>query len=249
VALTGRIALVSGGASGIGAAHVDLLRDAGATPVVWDIGETADVVCDVTDPVAVERALATTIERNGVPTLVTVCAGIGDSATLIDTTPEDWDRVFDVNLKGAWLVMRAAAHAMMEQRVTGSIVALSSISGRLADRGMGAYCASKAALDMLVRVAASEWGASGIRVNAVAPGVTRTPMLSRAGQIPGWLDEVAHRTPLGHVGEPVEVARVALGVHELEWVTGESIAADGGLRLYSPINSFETVQQLRTTDR
>jgi NAD(P)-dependent dehydrogenase (short-subunit alcohol dehydrogenase family) len=70
-------------------------------------------------------------------------------------------------------------------------------------------------------------------------------MLARAGQIPGWLDEVAHRTPLGHVGRPDEVAQVALGVHGLDWVTGESIAADGGLRLYSPINSFETVQRLR----
>ncbi len=110
---------------------------------------------------------------------------------------------------------------------------------------MGAYCASKAALDMLVRVAAAEWGPSGIRVNAVAPGVTETPMLSRAGQIPGWLDEVVHRTPLGRVGSPADVAQVALGVHGLDWVTGESIAADGGLRLFSPINSFETVERLR----
>jgi NAD(P)-dependent dehydrogenase (short-subunit alcohol dehydrogenase family) len=249
VTVAGAVALVTGGMSGIGAAHVALLREAGALPVVWDVDGEADVVVDVRDADAVERALATTVARRGVPTVVTVCAGIGDSALLLDTSPDDWDRVFDVNLRGAWLVMRGAARAMIETGRGGSIVALSSISGRVADRGMGAYCASKAALDMLVRVAAAEWGASGIRVNAVAPGVTETPMLARAGQIPGWLDEVAHRTALGRVGSAPDVARVALGVHGLEWVTGESIAADGGLRLFSPINSFETVERLRRSTR
>ncbi len=245
VTVAGAVALVSGGASGIGAAHVAALRGAGAEPVVWDVGTGADVVCDVRDPDAVERAMATTVDEYGVPTLVTVCAGIGDSAMLVDTKPDDWDRVLDVNLKGAWLVMRAAAIAMIERGQGGSIVALSSISGRVADRGMGAYCASKAALDMLVRVAACEWGPFGIRVNAVAPGVTDTPMLDRAGQVPGWLDEVAHRTPLGHVGTAADVAAAALGVHELGWVTGESIAADGGLRLFSPINTVDTVERQR----
>jgi NAD(P)-dependent dehydrogenase (short-subunit alcohol dehydrogenase family) len=243
--LAGSVAMVSGGASGIGAAHVARLRDAGALPVVWDVAGTADVVVDVRYPDAVDAAIAATLARSGVPTVVTVCAGIGDSSMLLDTNPDDWDRVFDVNLKGAWLVMRAAAQAMIDHGRAGSIVALSSISGRVADRGMGAYCASKAALDMLVRVAAAEWGTHGIRVNAVAPGVTETPMLTRAGQIPGWLDEVAHRTPLGRIGSAVDVAQVAVGVHGLDWVTGESIAADGGLRLFSPINSFETVERLR----
>jgi NAD(P)-dependent dehydrogenase (short-subunit alcohol dehydrogenase family) len=225
----------------MGAALADLLRGGGATVVVWDVNEPADVVCDVADAEAVGRAMVATLERVGVPTVVTVCAGIGDSATLLDASPELWDRVYGVNVRGAWLVMQAAARALIDGGKTGSIVAFSSISGRLSDRGMGPYCASKAALDMLVRVAAAEWGVHGIRVNAVAPGVTDTPMLAGAARIPGWLDDVAGRTPLGRIGRPDDVARVALDVHRLDWVTGESIAADGGLRLHSPIDSYGAV--------
>src|SRR5262245_15071359 len=97
--------------------------------------------------------------------------------------------------------MRAVAQAMIDARTRGSIVAVSSVSGTLVDRDMGAYCVSKAGIDMLVRVAAAEWGAHGIRVNAVGPGVTRTPMLAEAEQLPGWVDALTERTSLGRLGE------------------------------------------------
>src|SRR6202030_4830357 len=105
-------------------------------------------------------------------------------------------RVLAVNLTGTWLTIRAAAQAMIDAEIGGSIVAVSSISGTVADRDMGGYCVSKAGIDMLVRVAAAEWGAHGIRVNAVGPGVTRTPMLAQAEQLPGWLDGLSQRTAL-----------------------------------------------------
>jgi NAD(P)-dependent dehydrogenase (short-subunit alcohol dehydrogenase family) len=245
VDLEGRVAVVTGGASGMGAAVAEHLRRAGASLVVWDLAPSADVVCDIGDPQAVDAALTTTIDRAGVPTVVTTCAGIGDGATLLDADAAVWDRVFAVNARGSWLVLRACARALIERELDGSLIAFSSISARLSDRGMGMYCASKAALDMLVRVAAAEWGGHGIRVNAIAPGVTDTPMIGGASRIPGWLDAVAGRTPLGRVGLPDDVAAVAVAIHRLDWVTGESIAADGGLRLHSPIDSFGAVEAAR----
>lgn len=247
--LEGRVAVVTGGASGMGAALVGLLRESGARPVSWDLAPVADVHCDVSDPASVDAALAETIDREGVPTVVSACAGIGSSTLIVDTPPDEWDRVLGINLRGPFLTIRATARAMIEHGEQGSIVAFSSISARLSDRGMAAYCASKAGLDMLVAVAAAELGPHGIRVNAVAPGVTRTPMLEGAAQIPGWTDEIAERTALGRIGEPEEVAAVALELHRLGWVTGACIPADGGLLLQSPIDSFGSVARLRTGSR
>jgi NAD(P)-dependent dehydrogenase (short-subunit alcohol dehydrogenase family) len=128
---------------------------------------------------------------------------------------------------------------MQEQQVAGSFIAVSSISARLADRTMGIYCASKAALSMLVQVAAAEWGPLGIRVNAIAPGVTRTPMLGRGAALTvdgsPWLAGVAERTALGRIGEPEDVAQSIIGLHSMAWVTGQVLECDGGLSLQSPI--------------
>jgi NAD(P)-dependent dehydrogenase (short-subunit alcohol dehydrogenase family) len=159
------------------------------------------------------------------------CAGIGALGTLLAQSDAQWQRVLAVNLTGTWLTMRAAAQAMIDAGTGGSIVAVSSISGTVADQGMGAYCASKAGVDMLVKVAAVEWGGYGIRVNAVGPGVTRTPMVADAEQLPGWVEGLCERTALGRVGEAVDVAAVIVGVLELPWVTGQAVHADGGLAL------------------
>jgi NAD(P)-dependent dehydrogenase (short-subunit alcohol dehydrogenase family) len=106
---------------------------------------------------------------------------------------------------------------------------------------MGLYCASKAALSMLVQVAAAEWGGLGIRVNAVAPGVTRTPMLGRglSASVEGsaWLSGVAGRTALGRLGEAADIAQAIVALHTMEWVTGQVLECDGGLSLRSPIDA------------
>jgi NAD(P)-dependent dehydrogenase (short-subunit alcohol dehydrogenase family) len=164
---------------------------------------------------------------------------------LVDETVQDWNRVIAINLTGTWLTLRAAARAMIATGTPGSMVAVSSISGTVVDRNMGAYCASKAAVDMLVKVAATEWGPHGIRVNAVGPGVTRTPMLARPEDLPGWVEGLTERTPLGRLGEADDVAQAALGVLELPWVTGQIVHADGGLALHSPIDSYGAVQRLK----
>ncbi len=233
-----RPALVVGGTSGIGAALVGRYRDQGVPVVTWDIARAPDVLCDISDPTQVTSGVQETVERFGLPGDVTVTAGIGHAADLRTIDSDEWDRVLSVNTRGPLLVMRAVADAMAARSAGGSIVVTSSISGRVADRGMGAYCASKAALDMVVRVAALEWAPLGIRVNAVSPGVTRTPMLGRAPVDTGWLEAVRGRTALGRLGEPADIAEVIDGVHAMTWVTGEIVTCDGGLSLHSPIDSF-----------
>lgn len=230
--------MVVGGAYGIGAAVVDRLRADGVPVVVWDLDGDRDIDCDITDPEQIDAAFEATIEQIGVPGRVTVCAGIGHSGMLRDVAVDGWDHVFNVNTRGPWLVMRAAAEAMIGAQIGGSIVAVTSVSARLVDRNMGAYCASKAALNMIVEVAACEWGSNGIRVNGVAPGVTNTRMLGNAPHDSGWLAGVTERTALGRIGEATDIAAAIEAVHGLDWVTGQILECDGGLSNHSPIDSW-----------
>jgi NAD(P)-dependent dehydrogenase (short-subunit alcohol dehydrogenase family) len=227
-------AVVVGGASGIGASVAARQRAEGLEVVVWDVGDRADVRCDVRVPEQVDAAATATVERLGPPDLVTVTAGIGHAGTLLDADASDWDRVVGTNARGAWLAMRALAGPMLDAG-GGSMVATSSVSARLADRTMGLYCASKAALDMVIAVAALEW-APTIRVNGVAPGVTDTPMLGPAPRDRGWLGAVADRTPLGRLGTPDDIAATIVAVHAMGWVTGQIVPCDGGLARHSPID-------------
>ena len=242
------VALVTGAGSGIGKRVAELLAAAGHEVVGWDIQGT-EIRCDITDPAAVDAAMAAAVAEHGPPSRVVACAGVGRAGMLVDETVQDWNRVIAINLTGTWLTLRAAARAMIAAGTPGSMVAVSSISGTVVDRNMGAYCASKAAVDMLVKVAATEWGPHGIRVNAVGPGVTRTPMLARPEDLPGWVEGLTERTPLGRLGEADDVAQAALGVLELPWVTGQIVHADGGLALHSPIDSHGAVQRLKRQAR
>ena len=237
-------AVVVGGASGIGAAVVERLRKAGQSVLVWDL-VGADITCDISDSDSVAEAMDRTVTDAGVPDRFVTCAAIGATGMLVAQEPQEWRHVLDVNLTGTWLAMRAGARAMLDAGIGGSIIAVSSISGSLADRNMGAYCVSKAGVDMLVRVAAAEWGAHGIRVNAVGPGVTRTPMLVKPEALPGWVEGLSERTALGRLGEADEVAEAIVGLLEMSWVTGQTLFADGGLALQSPIDPYGQVQRLK----
>jgi len=231
-------ALVIGGGSGIGQALVSRLRADGVDVISWDVAGDVDISCDITHEGQVDEAMAATLARGPVPDQVTVTAGIGHAGLLLDLPADEWDRVSGVNTKGVWLSMRAAARTMIEAGIGGSIVAVTSVSAHLVDRNMGLYCASKAAADMLVKVAAHEWGPMGIRVNAVGPGVTRTPMLGRAEPGSAWLGPVEERTALGRLGEADDIAEAIVAVHGMRWVTGQALDVDGGLSLQSPIDSF-----------
>jgi NAD(P)-dependent dehydrogenase (short-subunit alcohol dehydrogenase family) len=243
------IAVVVGGGSGIGRAVAESYRARGASPLVWDIGGSHDVECDVSDADSVRDALAQTVERVGVPDQLTITAGIGHSGLLLDCPVDEWDRVMAVNTRGPWLVMRAVARALVDEKRAGSMVATSSVSAHLVDQAMGPYCSSKAALSMLVKVAACEWAPFGIRVNAVGPGVTETPMLGRAPTDSGWLRAVAERTALGRLGRAADIAQAVLALHDLDWVTGQVLDCDGGLSLHSPIDAFGEATRTRDAVR
>ena len=242
------LALVIGGASGIGAALAQSYRQRGTATVIWDVNGSPDVTCDITESDDIDEAVGATLARWGVPTEVTVTAGVGHAGLLTDAQPEDFDRVMRVNARGPWLCMRAWVGALRQRGGPASLVATSSVSARLVDRNMGLYCASKAALSMLVKVAASEWAPFGLRVNAVAPGVTSTPMLGRgaAATVAGspWLAGVAARTALGRLGEADDIAETVLALHAMNWVTGQVVECDGGLSLHSPIDSWGEMQRV-----
>jgi NAD(P)-dependent dehydrogenase (short-subunit alcohol dehydrogenase family) len=224
---------VTGGASGIGAAVVSVLHAGGWRTAVLDI-RGGDIPCDVSDEAQVIDAVGQVVAEHGRLDAAVLSAGIGGMTPLLDMTAGEWDRVLNVNLRGTFLCLRECARAM--QPTGGSIVAVSSISGSLADRSTGHYNVSKAGVDMLVRVAARELGPHHIRVNAVAPGTTDTPLFAPTRHLPGYQEKVAARAALGRVGSTADVAAAIVALLDLEWVTGQVLAADGGLSLFSPID-------------
>jgi NAD(P)-dependent dehydrogenase (short-subunit alcohol dehydrogenase family) len=242
--LQGATAIVTGGASGIGAACVTRLRKAGARVAVLDLVDAPDADVAVLVDVAIEHEVVDGIARAmsdlGRLDIAVLSAGVGGSAALLEMTTDEWDRVMNVNLRGAFVCLRECARAMDHG---GAIVAVTSISGFLADRAMAHYAASKAALAQLVRSAARELGANGIRVNAVAPGTTDTPMFAPTERLPGYRDRVTRRSALGRMGTADEVAQAVVALCTLDWVTGQVLAADGGVSLHSPIDPQESLDR------
>ncbi len=236
-------ALVIGGGSGIGAAVAASHRARGDETVVWDVAGTRDVTCDISQPAEIDAALAG-IDQAELPTWVTITAGVGHSGLLGEAAPDDWDRVMAINARGPWLCLRGLANALRAAGRPASMIATSSVSAHLVDRNMGLYCASKAALSMLVKVAAAEWGPDGIRVNAIAPGVTETPMLRAPAGSP-WLRAISGRTALQRLGTADDIALAILSLHELPWVTGQVLDCDGGLSLHSPIDAFAEIEKMQ----
>jgi NAD(P)-dependent dehydrogenase (short-subunit alcohol dehydrogenase family) len=244
--LVGARALVTGGASGIGAATVDRLRTAGARVAVFDLAATSrgDVheQVDVGDEDAVVAAVGRVVEQFGGLDVAVLGAGIGGMASLLDMTTDEWDRVLRVNLRGTFLTLRETARAMSNG---GAIVAVGSVSGFLTDHYMAHYDVSKAGVAALVRVAAREFGPKGIRVNAIAPGTTDTPMFAATDRLPGYRDRVTGRTPLGRIGTSDDIAAAIEALLRLDWITGHVLVADGGVSLFSPIDPFESLGRNR----
>jgi 3-oxoacyl-[acyl-carrier protein] reductase len=240
--LQGRTAVVTGAARGLGLAIAQALLDEGANVVLGDVDEDALALasgalptervaiarCDVTSSKDVENMCASAIDRFGSLDIMVNNAGITRDATMRKMTEAQFDEVIDVHLKGCWLGTRAAATLMREQKTGGSIVNVSSISGKVGMIGQTNYSAAKAGIVGLTKAAAKEVGFAGVRVNAVQPGIIRTPMTDalRADVMAAKLAEV----PMGRVGEPSEVASVVLFLASdmSSYVSGTVIEIAGG---------------------
>ncbi|MCH8190539.1 MAG: SDR family oxidoreductase [Chloroflexi bacterium] len=245
--LEGKIATVTGGASGIGRATSLAFAREGAQVVIADVdadggGETVEMItragggatfvqCDVTQAADVEAMVAHAVSTYGRLDCAFNNAGVeGANAQLADCPEDDWDRTLTINLKGVWLCLKYAVQQMLKQGGGGAIVNTSSISGLSGAAGAGAYGVSKAGVAHLTKIAAQQYASQGIRVNAVCPGGIHTPMTARVGNDPQLLEVMEKMHPLGRMGEADEVAEAVLWLcsDSTSFVTGHLLAVDGG---------------------
>lgn len=224
--------VVTGGASGIGAAVVASFLARGAKVAVLDVRDSADAraksfVVDVTDRSAVDAAIDAAAAAHGGLDVVVSCAGITRDAVLWKISDADWDAVLDVNLKGTFLALRAAV-PHLRARNRGAVVLVASINGERGKFGQANYAASKAGVIALGKTAAKELGRFGVRVNVVAPGYVETPMTRDLP--PEITRRAAAESALGRIGKPEEVADAILFLCSplARYVTGQVLRVDGG---------------------
>lgn len=226
-----RVAVVVGGASGLGAAVVVRLRADGYDVTVADRtpGPGVETV-EVTDEAAVEALFEGVVDRHGRLDAVVNAAGTSTFGMVVDHDLAEFRSVVDVCLTGAFLVLK---HAGRRMGAGGSMVTLASLNARQPGPGLAAYCSAKAGLVMLTQVTALELGPRGIRVNAVSPGLVVTPLTAPAMDVPGVREDYVDNTPLGRPGEPEEVAAAVafLCGDESSWMTGENLDLNGGAHL------------------
>lgn len=225
---SGRRALVTGGASGIGAACADVLERDGWEVVRADLQAGPGVrELDVTDEVAWDVIMAEVGPLDGLVT----SAGIRTRGMIVDTSLEEWERHLRVNVTGTWLAIRSFLRAIPagDDRPR-SIVTIASVNATIAVPGQAHYVASKGAIASLTRAAALEGAPLGVRANSIAPGPIRTPMAGERLQDPGQVRWLTGRVPLGRIGEPNEIGEVAafLLSEKSSYVSGEIVYADGG---------------------
>lgn len=235
--LSPRVAVVVGGASGIGWASAKALVAEGYRVVIGDLNadlaeqraaELGDphsaVVVNVTD----EESVAALFNSAGSVDTVVSCAGFSTIGSIVDLPVEQFRAVIDVCLTGAFIVAKYAGRHLNDG---GSLVSISSLNGRQPAIGMSAYCSAKAGLSMLTQVAALELGPRNIRVNAVAPGFVHTPLTEGAALVPGVVEEYVENTALGRAGTPEDIAAAVVFLTNATWLTGEVLDLNGGAHM------------------
>ncbi|MBC6315908.1 SDR family oxidoreductase [Listeria grandensis] len=241
-ALTDQVAVVTGGASGIGRAIVELFFEKGARVVLVDIkadvaeiaqhiggARTLGIQADITKKENVERVMATVLEQFGRVDIVVNSAGIALLEKAADLPESYWDKTMELNLKASFLIAQAAGNVMIKQGRGGKIVNIASQASVVALDKHVAYCASKAAIVSMTQVLAMEWAPHKINVNAISPTVILTELGKKA-----WAGEVGEamkkQIPIGRFGYPEEVAASALFLASdaANLITGENLVIDGG---------------------
>ncbi len=250
--LQGKVGLITGGGSGIGRATAELFAREGAAVAVVDLREdaakeTADaivaeggraigVAADVTDADAIGAAVERTVSELGRLDVVYNNAGIGSKGSVAEATEDDWDLCFGVNVKGTFLTSRAAV-PHLEANGGGAIVNQGSVAALVGVANFAAYCAAKGAVVALTRSMAVDLAPRGIRVNVICPGTVFTPLMEPMltargdGDMSKGLAMTVTKYPIGRLGTPEEIAAVALFLasDDAGFVTGSTIAADGGM--------------------
>jgi NAD(P)-dependent dehydrogenase (short-subunit alcohol dehydrogenase family) len=249
--LQGKVALITGAASGIGLATAELFcREGAAVALVDSQAQAAEdaaarlrqggfraraAAADVTRSPEVRRAVEDAVREFGRLDVLFANAGIGYTGELVATTDEDWDRVMGVNAKGVFLCCREAVRQMLAQRPAGGSVVLNgSISGLVGIPGQAPYAPSKGAVVEMARQLAVEYAARGVRVNCVCPGTVDTPLLRRAMAMApdaqAFFDMLAAGHPIGRIGRAEEVAAAVafLASDEASFITGAILPVDGG---------------------
>ncbi len=248
--LDGKVAIVTGAASGIGKATAALFAQEGARVIAADLNEPESrdgivaLACDAGKDEDVQHLVRSAVARFGHLDIFFANAGIsGGLASIFEQTVEDWQEILRVNLIGPFLAIKHAAPLMKERR-RGSIICTASVAGLRAGAGGPAYSASKAGVINLVEVAATQLAGANIRVNAICPGLIETGMTKPVydwARESGKEDRIGHLNPLKRGGEPIEIANAALFLasDESSYVNGHALVVDGGLSVSHPYNRQE----------
>jgi NAD(P)-dependent dehydrogenase (short-subunit alcohol dehydrogenase family) len=234
------IALITGGAQGIGFACAEALLEDGYHVVLADVKESVHnaaaslggtgIVCDMADPQAIEAMFAHIETELGPVAALVNNAGIAMPGDFLSYDLETFEKVIDVNLRGVFIATQRAARAMVEHKIEGAIINMSSINAQVAIPAIPAYCASKGGVMQLTKVSALALAPYNIRVNAVGPGSIDTEMMAGVNANPEAMKMVLSRTPLKRVGTAREIADVVafLCSKKASYITGETIYVDGG---------------------
>jgi len=243
--LKSRIAIITGAARGIGLACAESFVAEGAHVVIVDVLDEIGKAeanrlgaiylhCDVSKSSDVKAVVAAVVKQHGAVDILLNNAAISISGDFLEMSEADYDKVLDINLKGSFLMMQACAREMVKQvaggRPAGSIVNMSSVNDTLAIPTIVSYCMAKGGVSQLTRATSIYLAPHGIRVNAIGPGSIMTDMLKSVVSDKAAMARVMSRTPMGRVGEPSEIASIAvfLASDESSYVTGQTIYADGG---------------------
>lgn len=251
VSLAGKVAVVTGAASGIGEAIARRLSAEGAIVAVCDVDEARghEVVdhilaggnlaefypLNVTQENEFKELFEKLVQKYKKIDIMVNNAGIGKAGTVLDQTEADWDLMMSVNAKGAFFGCKYAVKAMLEQETKGSIVNIASVAGMVGVLNRAGYCASKAAIVGLTKSVASDFAEQGIRVNAISPGTIESPWIKKIlADNPNpeqARTQMQQRQPIGRMGTPEEIANLVyfLASDESSFVTGSNFVADGGL--------------------